>query len=267
MRNTNIFRYLLLFIGLPIWSIFICPVAVTAETDVEVIKEQINQIKSDSTFLWAESTQTAEEQAYQRASAELVWNINITREELGLSAISAQQILSEAHTLSHGRGSYYRVFVYVPLSVSLPESDTSSINVASGNESVYEMDSVCVESEIDSVYVNDSIVEACCSEKDVNADINNNLAEAIMVLRYVSMIDDAQHVLQQLQKDQAITSFGPVQKMSDTDGHVYLLVYNRTERTVLGLVEGRDGQFRNLSSNKVVDLKRDYPGCGALWFK
>lgn len=237
----------------------ISPSSVKAN-DEQTIKDSINVVKSDSAFIWAENTNQTREKAYQHACRELVWNINQYRISSQLDTLSTAAVLSQVHQLYHMRGSLYRVFVYAPFALSLPIDGISDIQAADDQD---------VLPESDSGYKGDSLlVEGSLGESARPVTVEpNDWTDVLLLLNTITMIDDAILVLKQLQAEHKITSFGQVRKMSDTMGNIYLLIFNRTDYTVLALVEGREGSFRGVRSNRVVDLKQDYPGCGAIWFK
>lgn len=237
----------------------LCPSTSWADNHVQLIKDSINEVKDDSAFIWAERTNPSREMALQQANHELVWSINQSRISCQLDTLSSDFILSCSQQLSHLRGSQYRVFVYAPYALSLPAEDLGDLGMF-GNDSIA--------TELDSVYVDYSLDDEEFLDEDYqDTELRNGMVDVISLLFTTSMVDDAQLVLKQLVDEHKISSYGQVRKMSDTTGDVFLLVFDRADHSVLALIEGRDGSFRNLKTNEVIDLKRDYPGCGALWFK
>lgn len=245
----------------------------------EDIKAQINRIKSDETYLGAESTHEDWGYAYLQAVEEIQYYLNQLRKEEGKDSLSVAQVKTGIRSLRHMRGNKFRVFAYVKLQDMLqavpdPDktpTDFSPLPDSPTAEETPQVDSPKVETELS--IRKDSVETPAVVEDPIKTEIpaarqtvsSSGLIEVVMLLRQVQMISDAALVLEQYKRDGKVQDFAKVRGLADIQDNMFLIMYNKQGK-IQSLLEVQQGQYRNIKTNQKEGLDA-YHGCAAYWFK
>lgn len=235
----------------------------------ENIKAQINRIKSDETYLGAESTHEDWGIAYLQAVEEIQYYLNLKREEEGKDSLSINQVKTGVRSLKHMRGNKFRVFAYVKLQDMLqivPDPDRAPTDFTSLPDTLHaerpeQADTAIINITPDPV-TEPLKTEVSSSRQSISS---SGLIEVVMLLRQVQMIDDAALVLEQYKRDGKVQDFAKVRGLSDIQDNMFLIMYNKQGK-IQSLLEVQQGQYRNIKTNQKEGLDA-YHGCAAYWFK
>lgn len=252
--------------------------------------EEINAIKADSRYLYAESTNADWEVAYDNARTILAGNIeDWLREEKKNEDISGvvTKAANVALQIKARRGKLYRIFVYVKKDDLVAFNEDNSImllnlnkeikNVVENKEPVAQKQERQKElvTTVSSVQVSNPQKEEVAvsepapqSEKKVVKEATVQ-PQAAMILtedekNLVKIVDatDIESFVKDLQSKNKIEKFGQYKTMPQ-DTTVYLLVYNTNKQVVAHLLKNASG-YLNLNTGKGDDIT-NYKGCGAFW--
>ena len=102
--------------------------------DVESVKKQINGVKKDSQYIYADVTASTTKDAKDLAEEALYANINewaANQKKLGKSVNTVKPHEEKWVSFAIPRGNMFRSFIYVKKSDLLPEGNTETVSVAS----------------------------------------------------------------------------------------------------------------------------------------
>ena len=205
--------------------------------DVESVKKQINGIKKDSQYIYADVTASTTEDAKDLAEEALYANINewaANQKKLGKSVNTVKPHEEKWVSFAIPRGNMFRSFIYVKKSDLLPEGNTETVSVASTASKVPASPSVVTP--IPAV-VKD--VAACMEYDELAAKITR------------------------LKEEGKISKYGRYASLDNPQDY-YLAVYNREGKIVAVLSSG--ASRINVRTGQ-ADSEKNYKGCGAIGFK
>lgn len=207
------------------------------------VKQQINNIKLDESYLFGEAKDLNGDLATAYAVKDLLVCVNAFRCENKLSLIEEKSIDPVYLKLSYRRGDLTYVFTYLKKKQALEISSmllpaTSTVEVA----------------DIDP----ERIVIYDVADTTVHDEILQNILER-------QMIDDVYGYLQNLKKKDKIAGFAVAKGMLEIPDNAMLIIYNRMHKVVAVLTEKVNEERKNIRTNK-PDRIFNYSGHGVLWY-
>ena len=203
--------------------------------DTESVKKQINSIKKDSQYIYADVTAGSVEDAKELAEEALYTNINewsANQKKLGKN-VASDAPKEKWTTLVIPRGNMFRSFMYVQKLDLLKEGSAESQSelpkqeVASAAPSASTFPDVVMD------------IASCTEYADLAAKITN------------------------LKEAGKISKYGRYASLDNPQDY-YLAIYNREGKIVAVLSAGTD---RVNVQTKQADSEKNYKGCGAIGFK
>lgn len=216
-------------------SITLCLLALTAAQagPTDDVKKEINKIKKNSQYIYAESTAPTEEDARAYAEERLFDEVNkwvSTQKKMKGSANLVVNNRKELWTtLSMPRGTnMYRYFIYVKKKDIIPTDN--------------------------------AVVIANESRPAVEEKLQPVLPEAINLLAGITDYYAMAEKVKQLKAEGKIEDYGRYASLDDPD-ECYLIIYNREGKVVAILTPGPERL--NVKTNQ-PDGVANYSGCGAI---
>lgn len=227
--------------------------------NVDDVKKQINKIKKDNQYIYAESTAPTEADARSYAESKLYEEVNewvATRRRLKKSTNLIVNNRKELWTmLSMPRGNnMYRSFIYVKKSDILPTENgvvIANTSLTPGAKSVVEPVKKEVKEPV--VEVAEGTVKEAAAEKLQLPEVINQIAACT---KYGDMADK----VKQMKADGRIKDYARYASLVNPD-KCYLVIYNREGKVVAVLTPGPDR--RNVKTGQADGVK-NYSGCGAI---
>ena len=202
----------------------------------------INTIKRDTSFIYAESTMRDVIEA--QSGAETILELKVTDwirshyPEAQLDTILAK-VSENIQTLISLRGKYNRVLVYVKKGLIVPQP----INNVS----------------IDSIQKTDEFIPVLEEDKHLIL----TAIETQMVS--ISEFNAIEPFITMLKQERRLNAYGKYASLpEETVCHIF--VYDRDGIVVAALRQAEDGTYHNLRT-KERDNVRNYKNCGAIWFQ
>lgn len=229
----------------------------SANEDFAAMKEEINRIKDDTTYISTEKTSSPVRQANKLCIEELRWMISL---EYQLDQLPEKQFWRFVRIFNHPRGNAVRSFACI----SRKDLDSIGIPRREGEDgnSFYPMTGMSDNS-------NGAIATG---DIDTNGSVAHTastftlpaLTDMLIYLLTVEMINEATLKLDEEKAKGTIEAHGQVHSMADVPKEGYLLMFN-DKRQIVGLLEVTDNELRNLSNNQPATFA-DYKGCLGYWF-
>ncbi len=97
------------------------------------VREEINAIKLDEKYLFAEATDAEPNKAFESALYELTIIINDVRSSKGKNTIEPRDIMGMAEQKSYPRGNKTHSFVYLPTEKALSVKPRANKDIARGS--------------------------------------------------------------------------------------------------------------------------------------
>lgn len=205
--------------------------------DVESVKKQINGVKKDSQYIYADVTASTTEDAKDLAEEALYANINewaANQKKLGKSVSTVKPHEEKWVSLAIPRGNMFRSFIYVKKSDLLPEGNAEAVPVAPAA------------SKVSATPSSDTPVPAVV--KDVAACVE---------------YDELAAKITRLKEEGKISKYGRYASLDNPQDY-YLAVYNREGKIVAVLSSG--ASRINVRTGQ-ADSEKNYKACGAIGFK
>lgn len=267
-----------------------CSISLFAQNETTNALEEINAIKTDSQYLYAESTNADWEAAYDNARTLLAGNIEEwLREEKNDKDISGvvTKAANVALQINARRGKLYRIFIYVKKDDLVAFNEDNSVILLNLNkekknrpentepviqkqEKQEELVTTVSLPQVDNPQKEEVAVSepVPLPEKKVTK-VATAQPQAAMILteeekKLVEIVDatDIESFIKDLQSKNKIEKFGQYKTMPQ-DTTVYLLVYDIKKKVVAHLLKNASG-YLNLNTGKGDEIT-NYKGCGAFW--
>lgn len=217
------------------------PLANVLADENEDAKKQINKIKKDNSYLYAETTAASQEEAKSFAEDILHQEINEWVAKQKKLKGSANLVVNNKQTLwttmELPRGNMYHSFIYVKKSDILPVS-------------------------------NSEVIENTNATAAGNTEVASSKVEVIIpdVVKELSQYTDyktfAAQVMQ-MKTSGKVTKYAYYAQLDNPDNY-YLAIYNRAGSVVAILTPG--SSRRNIQTGQ-SDSVSNYKGCGAIGFQ
>lgn len=241
-------------------------------SEVAAAVKQINAIKSDSKYLYAESTTKDWEQAYEDAKALLLAEIDNWVKNQGKKGNDVKGYVAKIENnfmeVKTRRGNLFRVFVYIKKKDIITYTEDVEITVNSLKPSAQSSESVTTEKELNetlasSVESVDSVAgieetDSQVEEMEENKVVRSGEDEKFLALKESSNI-------QSFLKEHA-SKFGKISEMpKQQDCYVMLFSEDAVEKYFKHQAD--EDKVLNLESMEYEDLN-DYQGLGyrGIWF-
>ncbi len=229
---------------------------VEAQTTTEAVKN-INKVKRDTMYIYAEATTKDLSEAYNNARALLEMQVGEwVRQQHPSEGVEVCIVKAKEHFLQIDtrRGELFRAFVYVKKSDIMPVSDKSEVKV---------FEVAPVEKEHEPVASRAIIVT---EEAPVNAEKTPTLelTSEEKYMRQVRSFYDVEPYIKGLKSKGRLNSYGKYATMpADEDCHLF--VYDKQGNISALLRKSGKTQY-NLNTLK-EDNVQNYKNCGAIWFQ
>lgn len=247
-----------------------------AQTDNASASSQINQIKMDTLYIYAESTNSNIEEATENARTVLATNIeDWVRQTLPNSEVSGciGKAASKSLIIRTRRGNLHRVFVYVKKTDLITFSDNSEVILVPVNQTPPQEteepkpDTVAVQETTDTI----AVAQVPDRKEDLLSSVVSSLQSSVQQTPQsfddflaVTKAADIEPFLKKMMQDGAIRNYGRYDTLPEF-GTCYAFIYNK-EGNVVAHLRKRDKVFYNMDKEQ-PDALTNYSGCGIIWFQ
>ena len=235
-------RNILVFI-----SMMLCSFAY-AQSSTEIAKN-INKVKRDTMFIYAETTVKDKDEAYDGALAILEMKVSdwirskYAKEHIETSVAQVKKHLLHLETR---RGEFYRAFVYVRKSDIMPVANKNDVTIFDvGRKSNKPTASIASE-------------ESPMENEHTTVGLSPDEEE----MKQVDGFYDIEPYIKTLKSRQKLKNYGKYATMPVNED-CYLFVYNKQGSISAILRKNEKGQY-NLYTLQEDDVK-NYKDCGAIW--
>lgn len=208
--------------------------------DIENAKKQINTIKKDNRYIYADVTADTKEEARSLAEESLYDSINewvAKQKDAGRNVDAASLRKGSWVAIDMPRGNMFRSFLYVM------KSDVSSVGNDKRGTSVSPVE-------------NNAVVSSSLSAETV-------IPELVMDIASCTEYADLAAKITRLKAEGKICEYGRYASL-DNPQNYYLAVYNR-EGKIVAILSSGSNRINVLT--KQSDSEKNYKGCGAIGFK
>ena len=227
-----------------------------AQTAADVAKN-INKIKRDTMFIYAEATMKDLNEAYNGARAILEMKVGDwvrlqhPAEGIELCIVKAKEHFVQLETR---RGDFYRAFVYVRKSDILPVADKSEVTVfevspVTKPNQMEAKPAIIVTEEKPQVEEKQQVLELTSEEKQ---------------MKLIRSFYDVEPYIKGLKSQGKLNAYGKYATMPENeDCHIF--VYDK-QGNISALLRKSAAKQYNLNTLKEDNIK-NYKNCGAIWFQ
>lgn len=241
----------------------------TAKAQSSAVK-QINAIKRDTTYLYAEATMQTWDEAYSGAKAILEATIQDWAKDQKMSdkasaflAKSDKKILE----IKTQRGNYIRAFLYVKKSDIVPVGKSQEVMVidnSKGNGKPIEIK---------------PLKEDKARKRDIDQARNGNISSKVEQVQQpqvvqlsnveeqilsVTTFQDIQPLVEDLKGQGVLADYGKYKTLPQS-GTCYLYIYNRSGQ-IPAVLKKTDNNVFNLKTQQEDNINK-YKDCGAFWLR
>ena len=220
------------------------------------VTKDINRIKRDTMYIYAEATMKDLNEAYNGARAILEMKVgDWVRAQHPSEGIEVCIVKAKEHftQLETRRGDFYRAFVYVRKTDILPVADKSEV-------AVFEVAPVVKPNQ--PVPQRAIIVEE--SPLEVETAPKLELTAEEIQMKQVSSFYDVEPYIKGLKSKGKLNAYGKYATMPE-DEDCYLFVYDK-QGNIKTLLRKNGSKQYNLNSLREDNIK-NYKNCGAIWFQ
>jgi hypothetical protein len=221
------------------------------------VAQDINKIKRDSMYIYAEATMKDLNEAYNGARAILEMKVgDWVREQHPSEGIEVCIVKAKEHfiQLETRRGDFYRAFVYVRKNDIMPVADKSEVTV-------FEVAPMAQPNEIKAapaiIISEDAPIE---EQKAPTLELTSEEKQ----MRLIRSFYEVEPYIKGLKSKGKLSNYGKFATMpANEDCHLF--VYDKQGNISALLRKSGDKQF-NLNTLKEDNVK-NYKNCGAIWFQ
>lgn len=222
--------------------------------------DEINAIKKNPDYLYAESTMKDSVEALQVAKESLFVEINrwaTETQKMNVDSIRVRELLMKSKILSTDRADMKRVFVYIKKDMVCPEFKTNT-SIVDTKEDVIE--TAWEDSKVPSL-INDSIKHELMLH--FIPKTNAKPGSVINKIMKAKNFFDLKEIMEPLKKKGEILDYGKYLTAKDLSV-CYLIIYDQAGNIIAWLDKGETIR-KNLKSGE-DDSVENYHGNGAIWF-
>ena len=236
------------------FSFIICQLSFCVAQDVA---KDINKIKRDTMYIYAEATTKDLNDAYSAARAILEVKVgDWVRSQYPNEGIEVCIVKAKDHLLQLDtrRGDLYRAFVYVRKSDILPIADKSEVTVFEVGQVAKPDNAEAVPSDVISEDAPIEVVKAPVLE----------LTSEEQQMKLISSFYDVEPYIKGLKSKGKLKKYGKYATMPiDEDCHLF--VYDK-QGNILAIIRKSGASQYNLNTLNEDNVK-NYKNCGAIWFQ
>ena len=244
-------KRLLFIIAIVISNLLICKAQTTAD-----VAKNINKVKRDTMYIYAESTTKDLSEAYNNARAILEMQVGEwVRKQHPSEGIEVCIVKAKEHflQLDTRRGDLYRAFVYVKKNDILPVADKSEVTVFE----------VALVAQPDKIEPKQAIIieeEAPKAPKEQVLELTSEEKR----MRQIRTFYEVEPYIKGLKSNGRLNAYGKYATMpADEDCHLF--VYDK-QGNISALLRKTGNTQYNLNTLKEDNVK-NYKNCGAIWFQ
>ncbi len=234
----------------------VCSTYANAQTSSDVVKN-INNVKRDTSYIYAEATTKDLSEAYDNASALLEMKVGEwVRQQHPSEGIELCIVKAKEHFMKFDtrRGELYRAFVYVRKGDIMPVADKSEVTVFKVAPDVHSESPVASRAVI--------VTEEPPVAKDEYSTIE--LTSEEIQMKSIQNFYDVEPFIKGLKNKGLLKDYGKYSTMpADEDCHLF--VYDR-QGNISALLRKSGATQYNLNTLKEDNVK-NYKNCGAIWFQ
>lgn len=245
-------KRLLFIIGIAIFNLLICK----AQTAADVAKN-INKVKRDTMYIYAEATMKDLNEAYNGARAILEMKVgDWVREQHPSEGIEVCIVKAKEHflQLETRRGDFYRAFVYVRKSDIMPVADKSEVTV-------FEVAPVAQPDQPKAAPA--IIISEDAPVEEKKAPVLELTSEEKQ-MKQVRSFYEVEPYIKELKSKGKLNAYGKYATMPHGQD-CHLFVYDK-QGNISALLRNSGGKQYNLNTLKEDNVK-NYKNCGAIWFQ
>lgn len=230
-------------------------ITASAQT-VDTVTKDINKVKRDPTYIYAEATMKDLSEAYNGARAILEMKVGDwvrsqhPDEGIEICIVKAKEHLVQLETR---RGDFYRAFVYVKKSDIMPVTDKSEV-------AVFEVAPVSQTNQ--SAAPSRIVSEAEPIEIEIPAVLKLTSEEEQM--KQVQNFYDVEPYIKDLKNKNKLNAYGKYATLPE-DEDCHLFVYDK-QGNISALLRKTGSVQYNLNTLEEDNVK-NYKNCGAIWFQ
>ena len=221
------------------------------------VAQDINKVKRDTMYIYAEATMKDLSEAYNGARAILEMKVgDWVREQHPTEGIEVCIVKAKEHfmQLETRRGDFYRAFVYVRKSDIMPVADKSEVTVfevapVTKPNQIEAKPAIIVTEEAPQVEEKQQVLELTSEEKQ---------------MKLIRSFYDVEPYINGLKSKGKLKAYGKYAKMPVNED-CHLFVYDKQGNISALLRKSGDNQY-NLNTLKEDNVK-NYKNCGAIWFQ
>lgn len=227
-----------------------------AQTTATDVARNINKVKRDTMYIYAEVTMKDLNEAYDGARAILEVKVGdwvraqYPKEDIEVCIVKAKEHFIQLETR---RGDFYRAFVYVRKSDIMPVTDKSEIKVFEvtpiAKPDQLQAEAAIIISEDAPIEKEPQILELTSEEKQ---------------MQQVRSFYEVEPYIKGLKSKGKLSNYGKYANMP-TDEDCHLFVYDK-QGNISALIRKSGNVQYNLNTLKEDNVK-NYKNCGAIWFQ
>ena len=228
----------------------------SAQTSSDVAKN-INKVKRDTMYIYAEATMKDLNEAYNGARAILEMKVgDWVRDQHPTEGIEVCIVKAKEHfvQLETRRGDFYRAFVYVKKSDIMPVADKSEVTV-------FEVAPVDMPNQIEAkpaIIVTEEDPQK--EEKQQSIELTSDEKQMTLIRSFY----DVEPYIKGLKSNGKLKAYGKYATMPLSED-CHLFIYDKQGNISALLRKSGENQF-NLNTLKEDNVK-NYKNCGAIWFQ
>ena len=221
------------------------------------VAQDINKVKRDTMYIYAEATMKDLNEAYNGARAILEMKVgDWVREQHPAEGIEVCIVKAKEHfmQLETRRGDFYRAFVYVRKSDIMPVADKSEVTVfevapVTKSNQIEAKPAIIVTEEMPQVEEKQQVLELTPEEKQ---------------MKLIRSFYDVEPYIKGLKSKGRLKEYGKYATMPENED-CHLFVYDK-QGNISALLRKSGAMQYNLNTLKEDNIK-NYKNCGAIWFQ
>ncbi|WP_302589998.1 hypothetical protein [uncultured Muribaculum sp.] len=240
-------------------------IGITTLNAMADVREEINAIKLDEKYLFAEATDAEPNKAFESALYELTLIINDVRSSKGKNTIEPRDIMGMAEQKSYPRGNKTLSFVYLPTEKALNVKPRANKDIAiaqthkpdsATNTAVVGMpDSVVPET-----------VQQVAPHTFATTHSNNGAASVSARICEYEMATEANMALKKYKNEGSISQFARAHSIDEIPKDAHLLLFDRN-RVIQAVLGPDNGSGRTNLRTKQPDNLNNYHQVAIIWYK
>ena len=195
------------------------------------VREEINAIKLDEKYLFAEATDAEPNKAFESALYELTIIINDVRSSKGKNTIEPRDIMGMAEQKSYPRGNKTHSFVYLPTEKALSVKPRANKDIAFAT-----------------------------------THSNNGAVSVSARICEYEMATEANMALKKYKNEGSISQFARAHSIDEIPNDAHLLLFDRN-RVIQAVLGPDNGSGRTNLRTKQPDNLNNYHQVAIIWYK